>query len=384
MDRHFSRADLFFWLRIPHKRVNTRLMVVGVMLMALTAISCGITKDDQPTPESDPAPRPVRVSQAEIETLSRTVDYVGTVEPVNQLQVTARLGASVVDLYAEEGDKVAAGDPMLRMESPELHAQIDRLQADVERARGDREYHCHRFETDRDLADAGVGTRAQADKSESQCMASQQGLAAAQATLHEVRQRRDYLREVAPLDGVVLKRLIESGEHVSPGRPLYTIGSAARHVEVMVTEKDVATGIDVGQPVRLTSSMGEVSSQIADIAPVVRGPGRTIEVRVDVPREWAESLWVGMSVDVAFVLEASHQAVTVPVDAVLETPQGPAVFVVEEARLHRTPVEVGVRTDRRVEITENLSPGQVVATGRLEPLSEGDEIYAVDVSGGEP
>ena len=273
---------------------------------------------------------------------------------------------------------------MLRMESPELHAQIDRLQADVERARGDREYHCHRFETDRDLADAGVGTRAQADKSESQCMASQQGLAAAQATLHEVRQRRDYLREVAPLDGVVLKRLIESGEHVSPGRPLYTIGSAARHVEVMVTEKDVATGIDVGQPVRLTSSMGEVSSQIADIAPVVRGPGRTIEVRVDVPREWAESLWVGMSVDVAFVLEASHQAVTVPVDAVLETPQGPAVFVVEEARLHRTPVEVGVRTDRRVEITENLSPGQVVATGRLEPLSEGDEIYAVDVSGGEP
>lgn len=385
MDRHLAAQNLFFWLHFRPKRVSARLLVaLAVFVVALTAISCGVKKQDTSTSESDPAPRAVRVSHAETQTITRTVDYVGTVEPVQQLQVTARLGATAVKIYASEGDEVGPGDPLLRMESPELDAQIDRLQAEVERARGDREFLCGRFETDRDLAEAGVGTRVQADTSRSQCVASEQGLAAAQAALREARQRQGYLVETAHIEGTVLEQLIESGEHVSPGRPLFTIGSHVRDVRVMVTETDVAAGIDVDQPVRLISTAGEISSQVTEVAPMVRGPGRTIEVRVAVPPQWARSLRVGMSVDVAFVLEASHEAVTVPTDAVLETPDGPAVYAVEEGRVRKIPVEVGMRTDRCVEITENLEPGQMVATGRLETLSEGDEIYAVEVPGGKP
>lgn len=378
------RRGLFFWLLHRAKQASARLRVGLVIAMVMSA-GAGCTGDsDKPEGNGEqPSPRAVRMEAAETGTIARTVDYVGTVRPVRQTEVNARIGATVAKLHAREGDRVEAGDPLVEMTSEELDARLRRLRAGVERARLDYEYQCGVSDAERSLADEGMVAELNAEASETSCGVARQTLIAERAALAEGQEQRRYLREEAPLSGVVLNRMVEVGEHVTPGRPMATVGSRQLDVRVMVTEGDVARGIEVGQKVQLGGPTGELSSRVTRVAPIAEGPGRTIEVRLELSEQKQKLKRTGMSIDVAFVLDESEDTVIVPADAVVETAQGPVVFVVSEGHLEKTQVTTGVRTAGRVEIVEPLEAGEPVATSRPQRLRDGEPVVAFQPGGAE-
>ena len=383
MNFKWGKLPTFFCLQLTRKRVSTCLVVGLAAVFIFGSAGCGDRSEEEQATAEAPreAPQAVRVIAAEESSIARTLDYVGTARPVREAQVVARLAATAVEVNADEGDLVSRDTVLLRMEAPELEASLQRLDAEVERARREHQYLCDTFETHRQLAEAGVGTQATADASESRCVTSEQALAAARAARDEVRQRRSFLEESPPFEGIVLERMIEPGEHVVPGRPLFLVGTSELDLRVSVTESDVVAGVDLGQTAILSAGGEKWRSEVTKVAPMAGGPGRTIEVRVGLPDGLAELLRAGMSVDVSFVLEESLQTTTVDARAVHHGPQGPVVFVVDDGRLKETPVQLGVQTEERLEILSPLSRELPLVTGRLDSLRDGQEVYPVDVGG---
>lgn len=383
MNRYSGKHPAFFCLRSAPKRVSARFAFGIAAVLILWSSGCGDRTEKELATAETPreVPQAVRVLFPEEAAIARTLDYVGTARPVREAQVVARLAATAVEVNVDEGDLVSRDTVLLRMEAPELEASLERLHAEVERARREHQYLCDTFETYRHLAEAGVKTQASADASESRCLLSAQALAASQAARNEVRLRRKYLQESPPFEGIVLERMIEPGEHVLPGRPLFLVGAAELDLRVRVTESDVAAGVELGQIANLSTAAGQWRSEIKKVAPIASGPGRTIEVRVGLPDELAGLLRAGMSVDVSFVLEESLQTTVVESRSVHHGPQGPVVFVVDDGRLKETPVEVGVQTEDRLEILTPLSRDLPLVTGRLDTLRDGQAVYPVDVGG---
>ncbi len=375
MGSKVGQGVLFFCLHFAKKQVSARLLLIAIVLGGF-ATGCGKMTTDSVESEQEVV-QAVRVATVKKETIARTLDYVGTVEPARQVEVVARIGATAVELYVDEGDEVEASTVLVRMESAVLDAQIERVGAEAERTRRESEFLCDLSERERRLFEAGAVAEVAALTSESKCDTSRRGWEASRAALEEVRQRRSYLEEASPLDGVVLHRSVESGEHVTPGRPLFTIGSEELDVRVMVTEGDLARGVDVGSSAVVTFGGERFSSEVVDVAPLARGPGRTVEVRLRLPTELTGKIRTGMSLDVRFVLEKSEEAIVVPADAMVETEEGAAVFVVDGERAHRTPVQVGMQTEDVVEILSGVSQGQEVVVIRPAMLHDGQGVYAV-------
>ncbi|MBA2662573.1 MAG: efflux RND transporter periplasmic adaptor subunit [Bradymonadaceae bacterium] len=368
--------------------MNTRLLFVAfASLLTLGGPGCTGDKGELEAAGAAvapaPAPRAVRVSAVARGALVDSLGYVGTVHAEREVQIMSRVPATVVEVRVEQGDAVSSGDLLVRMEAPDLEARIERLEAEAARVRTERDFQCATFETDRELAREGVLTQALADASQSRCLAAEQGHRAAQAARAEAMEGRRRLREASPVDGVVLRRLVEAGEYAAPGRPLIVIGSGELELRVAVTESDLRAGLKPGKPAIIRTGDREARATVNRIAPVARGPGRTVEVRLGLPPELVEGLKPGMSADVAFIMAESLDALTVMEEAVLDDGEQSFVFVVEGERLRRVAVVTGVRAGGRVEVSaEGLTSRTRVVLGGLEGLKDGELVYPVDLQQG--
>lgn len=176
----------------------------------------------------------------------------------------------------------------------------------------------------------------------------------------------------APMDGIVLATNVVLGDAVDPDKVLLTLIDLARvDVVARVFEGQVGA-VRQGQTVRLRtvahpdeSFVGRVKSTAAALDP----HAATLRVFVHVENP-ARRLLPGMRAQLAFVTEESEAAVVVPRAAVLG--EGPDLFVFREVASApftyvRTPVVVGLRDDRFIEIVEGVLPGdRVVLRGNYQ------------------
>lgn len=171
----------------------------------------------------------------------------------------------------------------------------------------------------------------------------------------------------APIDGVVLETNVIPGAAVEPDRNLLTIIDLSE-VDVVARVFEAQIGaVKIGQSVRITALafpdlafVGKVKTTAANL------DRETSTLRVFVHTENPEGkLLPGMRAQLAFVTEQLEDAVVVPRSAVLG--EAGDLFVYRQVMTapftyERTPVVVGLRDDRYVEIVEGVLPGDRVVT----------------------
>lgn len=302
--------------------------------------------------------RPVR-SDLEVKT-----SYLGTVRRRKEIQVAARVQGTVESLPWREGDEVPAGARLVVLAAPELEAAEERLR--VESA-----YWCRRHEADVRLADAGALPRERAEESERACKSWSAALAEAEARFGKT-------EEYAPIGGTILKRHVEPGEHVLPGRPLILFGEGSLEIHAEVVEGDLARGIDEGTAVVIHPDGGvPIRSRVSEVAPIATGRSRTFTVKTPVPAGHTDGMRVGVSVGVEFILASERDCVAVPAEAIQKSPDGTHVFVVRGGVAVREPVETGIEEDGLVQVSFDWDGEEQVAVSNLEGLRDGVPVYPV-------
>lgn len=191
----------------------------------------------------------------------------------------------------------------------------------------------------------------------------------------------------APFDGVILRRDVEVGSLVSPGRPGFVLADVSTVKATFGVPDRVVASLRPGMPLKVTSEAvpgSEFHGRITAISPAADPRSRVFEVEITVPNP-DSALKVGMVVSIE-VQEGPPPSDTlvVPLNAVVQSktqPDGYAVFVLEAqgsrqlARMRS--VRLGDAYGNTVAVLEGVAAGEQVITIGASLLNDGEQVVVI-------
>jgi membrane fusion protein, multidrug efflux system len=307
--------------------------------------------------------------------LARWLPVSGTLEPVHQAIVKAKVAGDIARLTVREGEAVRAGQTLAHVESPDLASRlVDRVGA-VESARAQLALaEKTRAMNVRLLNDRFISQNA-FDSTESSYTVARGSLKSAEAQAQLAKNALLDADVVAPLSGVVAKRHVQTGEKVAIEAPIVTIVDLRDlEVQAMVPAIDVPE-LKIGMPVELAvDGFGDrhFQGRIDRINPSTEPGTRAIIVYVSLPNPDA-ALRSGMFTTGRIALAASAPALTLPTAAVRSEAGQSYVWTIDQGKLARRIVITGRRdeTNARVEIRTPLPAKTPVLAARFDNLKDG-------------
>lgn len=171
----------------------------------------------------------------------------------------------------------------------------------------------------------------------------------------------------APIDGVVSKKLVEQGEYVMTGTPMFRLTDSRNlYIEVAIDEFD-AKYLKLGQAAKVHMDAfpnQDFAGRVTLISPIVIGEKlqtRTFLVRVLLD-DTSVKIVPGMSADVEIVAQKVSGVISIPTSSIVEKDQRKMVYVVRDGKAVLTPVTRGITTWNATEITAGLTEGQKIVT----------------------
>jgi HlyD family secretion protein len=347
-------------------------------------------------------PEPIAVQAAPVgkgrveETVTNT--RAGTVKARRRAQLAPEVGGRVVAIAHREGERVKAGEVLMRLDASVTEAQVSLSRRELQAVDAQRQQACLSAERARRelgrisrLAQEGITStdmldqaQTSAETAEASCRAARASVDQARAAVELSSRRADQLVIRAPFDGIVADLSVELGEYTTPSPPgmpippvLDLIDPGSIYVSAPMDEVDSAR-IAPGQPVRVTIDAWPGRSfpgRVSRIAPYVldrEEQNRTVEIEVTLDEPNAVRLLPGTSADVEVILQVREDVLRVPTPALLE---GGKVLVVKDGKLEERTVRTGLRNWDWTEVLEGLAPGDRVVTSLDKPeIKAGAEV----------
>ena len=361
-------------------RSRRRFFIMGAIVVALIAIVAlvGRSRFWGPADANGAAaagapggmpPMPVDVDTARREIVIDAVRATGHIEAMQAVDLRPDEQGRITALLFEEGQSVAEGAPLIKIDDAMLRAQLERVKADRDLARQQldriRRLRAENASTPADLERAEAGHRS----------------AEAQLGVLELQIARTTVR--APFSGVVGQRFVSAGDYVTSASRLLTLQTVDPQRAVIEVPERHAVTLRRGQTVEFTVAArpGQIfRGQVEFIDPVVQGANRTILVKARVPNR-DQLLRPGMFVEARLATGTRPNAIVIPEDAVQPLRTSNIVWAVVDGKASRRVVQLGARAQGKVEIVSGVNVGELVVTGGLERMSEGMPV-APRTSGG--
>ncbi len=336
-------------------------------------------------------PQPVAVVVHEVgrgpveATLSNT--RAGEIEACQRTRMSTIVGGRIDDLLVKEGDRVQAGQVLMRLWNRDLDARmaVNRAQLGAARERqreacslaanAEREAERQATLVQRGFVSASVEEKArtEARARRATCAGAGADIATAEAQLAATATDRERTVLVAPFAGTVAKITGELGEYATPSPPgvptppaIDLIDDSCLYVKAPMDEVD-APRIRPGQPVRISFEAlpgRHFAGTVRRIAPyitAVEKQARTVEVDVDFDHpDEARGLLVGYSADVEIVLDHRADVLRIPTAALRE---GNKVLVLgADGVLAERGLRTGLANWEQTEVLEGLAAGDRLVT----------------------
>ena len=217
---------------------------VVVSLLFLTA--CG--GDSERALPGEEAALSVRVQSVQRSQIASTASVVGTTEPFARATAAAQLMGRVVAANFDEGQRVSAGQVLVRLEDAALQAARGRAQAGLGEARSARQLAEKTAARLRNLFEEQAASQQMLDDAETAFARAEAAERAARQALVHAEVQLDYSAIAASIDGYVVKKFVQVGDMAAPGVPLFAIEQLdSLKVEVLLPEsRRVAAGERVG------------------------------------------------------------------------------------------------------------------------------------------
>jgi HlyD family secretion protein len=282
-------------------------------------------------------------------------------------------GLRVVEVPIEEGDRVARGQLLARLEDALPAAQAAQAEAAVTEAEAVLTLAQADLRRSTELARSESVARQTLEQRQSMVRQMEAKLLASRARHDEATARLAQTRILAPDAGIVARRSILPGAVAQPGQEVARLIRDGRlELDARVPELDLAA-VRPGQPVRVRHGATEIEARVRAVAPIIANDNRLGIVHIALPA--GSGLQLGMFAQ-AEILPAAKAALTVPQEAVVYREGRPAVFVLPDGteRVALRAVRTGERRDGVVEVTDGLTAGERVVASGAGFLSDGDRV----------
>jgi RND family efflux transporter MFP subunit len=317
----------------------------------------------------------VEVEAAHVGVIRAVITATGTVEPAPgaDFTITAPGHAKIVEITKAEGDRVRAGELLVRFDAPLLDADAAARATELQQARANLENARKNHERLSLLLSKGIASRKEVEDARKDLLTAQAAIGGAQSAAANAADLAARATVRARFSGIVAKRSHNPGdtvEAVATDAVLRVIDPSRLQVSVAVPVADL-TRVAVGKPARVlapgvpdTATDGRVLSLPAQVDAVTG----TATVRVSAPA----ALSAGTPVQVEIVAEESKDAVIVPAAALVREEDKASLFVVgSDNKAHKRVVTLGIQTVTEVEIVKGVVAGEKVITKGQEDLPDG-------------
>jgi RND family efflux transporter MFP subunit len=308
--------------------------------------------------------------------VARTITASGALAAHRDQPVgVAGAGGRVTSVNVDAGKWVGAGQVLATIDRSVQSQQAAQLAAQVASARANAELAQNNYERAVALQGRGFVSKAEIDSKRAARDAANATVRMNQAQLNATRAEIGRLDIRAPASGLVLARMIEVGQIVSPGTgALFRIAEGGRmEMKAQLSQQDLVL-IHAGMPASVTpiGTDRAYSGQVWQVAPVIDPQSRQGEVRILIPYDPA--IRPGGFAE-ARINSGTTAAPLLPQSAVLSDDKGNYVYVVNaKNEVERRPIKIGTITDNGVTIAEGLSGQESVILSAGPFLNPGQKV----------
>ncbi len=310
-------------------------------------------------------PLTVTAVTVEPEIVDAVVSAAGALNSKNTSVLSSKVMGKVSYLGVQEGDHVAQGRLLMKIDSGEIAAQAYQAQAAYNNAK----LQYNRIKT---LYEEKASTQMEMDQ-------ATLGLETAEAGLKAAKAMESYTIITAPISGQIVEKKINLGEMALPGQPLLKIEDNRNlRLEVTVNEQDLRY-VQPGVAVRVQiDAMPEkaINARVGQVVPASDIRTHSFVAKIDIPAE--KGLITGMYGKAIFTT-GKRQVILVPRSAVVNmsglsgayivSPEGNAIFQM---------VQLGEVHGERIEALTGLKAGDKVISNKQEARIEGRKVVLAE------
>jgi multidrug efflux system membrane fusion protein len=362
-------------------RTSRRVLLASALVVALAAGGLATyytsdirAKEARKAPKGPPAV-PVTVVEAAQQTVPIRVPAIGNVEAFLTVAVKARVDGQIVAVNFREGQPVAKGEVLFRIDPRPYEAVLRQAEANALRDRAARDQARSQAKRYQELLEKNFISKEAYAQIRTNAETAEATAKASQAALENARLNLEYCTIYSPLDGYVGKVLLQAGNMVRANdvNPLVVINQVRPiYVNFAVPEQNLPDvrkyqaqsplRVDVVPPDPATPA---ATGQLIFIDNAVDPSTGTIHLRAQFNNDDA-MLWPGQFVNVSVQLYEKPDAIVVPSQALQTGPEGQYVYVVGEDSLADVRKITVERTEGDRAIVSGLKKGErVVTRGQL-------------------
>jgi RND family efflux transporter MFP subunit len=350
-------------------------LAVVILIAAGVAATYGGKGGEQVKLAVDEA-RLVETETAKLDKASRYSELSGTLSPGEEAVISFEASGRIAEMCYKEGDQVAAGEIMARMDATEYSLQLAQSGTALDKARVACQKARDDFNRMEELYRQGALSKIDYENAQNNFTVAEKEYLLAQQSYSLVNEGKNQLR--APMGGTVIEKLSSVGQIVGSGTPVYRVGQVNPLKVILPVPDSEISKWKKGNAVTLILHNRSREGRVTRIMPTTNQGTGTIGVEVTVEnsiRDW----FPGQVVKARRAVE-TLEGIFVPIQAVLSYgEEKPHVFVVSGNKAVKTQVTTGQLFGNRLEILSGIKPGdQVVAMG-AEQLFDGDTIKQAGV-----
>lgn len=324
-------------------------------------------------------PTLVVVEQAVNKNISPTALYSATVISRDDAKLAGE-PAGRITWVAEVGDRFKKGEMVAKLDDVFIQQQVIEEQSIIQSEKAKLTLHSKEVKRFTKLLLSNSVARSQLDQAISDQSVARSNIATAKARLAQADERLKRTSILAPFDGVVSERLLQTGEWANDGATIARLVNT-NNLEIQThIPASTLKFVTIGTSLTYTNGKSTGIGKVRALVPVGGDVSRLYELRISVTDT---TLNVGNLVRVAIPTAHAHEAILVPRDALVLRREGIYVFRINEQSVaERINVETGVAEMDKIEVIgaiqandhvvtrggENLRPG---ATVTIKPLQAG-------------
>lgn len=350
------------------------IVVVIIMVVMLVLVLSKGKKEEASKGKLDKAETAV----AKLGDISITLDEVGEIKPVKEVNVKSKISGKIKKLYVEEGQNIKEDEIIAEIEPDMQQAQtLSRIKSNLKTTEIELETAQLNFNSDNKLYEKKF-------ISDNDLLKSQNALKKAEISYQSALEQYQLIQEIgiaeenlkitAPVSGTIIQKNVEEGEMVvssqsySGGTVILTIADLSKMIILAeINEIDIGK-ISLDQPVDISIDAfpdidykGKIT-HIAPMAKIGKNNIRVFDIKISI-KNLTPNLRPGMSANVTIIGKTSRDVVTVPIQAIFQDENGNNIVYTIKSDTLITPqiVKTGINDLEKVEIIEGITVGDTIS-----------------------
>ncbi|MDI9557279.1 MAG: efflux RND transporter periplasmic adaptor subunit [Pseudomonadota bacterium] len=304
------------------------------------------------------------------------IESIGTLNPFEEVTVSAEIEGVIRSVKVEEGSQVSKGMLLAAIDDSDYSLEVKRADAVFKQAEATLENTRLEFKRKDVLYKEELVTKQQYDDVTTRLSLAEAEVERAKASLSLARLKLSKTKITSPLACVIKEKRVSAGDFVRNGTPLFIIIQPnPLKLRFTVPEKDVGR-LRVNQEVMLRVdgfAEAEFKGRVNIVFPNVEEKTRTLQVEALVPNNNG-LLKPGLFAKVILYTAGERNTIVVPVTALLYEGEKVRVFVTEGDRAKERVVKLGSKYGEFMEIIEGVKTGEKVVFMGQQNLSEGAKV----------